>query len=75
MGALPTLYAATAADVSNGDYYGPRGLMGMRGHPKKVRASDSSQDEAMAARLWAASEELTGVRYTQLDEATMSSIV
>jgi len=72
MGALPTLYAATAADVSNGDFYGPRGLMGMRGHPKKAQASDRSQDEAMAARLWTASEELTGIQYSQLDEAIAS---
>lgn len=72
MGALPTLYAATADDVHNGDFFGPRGLMGMRGHPKKAQASDRSQDEAMAAGLWTASEELTGVQYTQLDAATVS---
>ena len=68
MGALPTLYAATAPDVSGGDYYGPSGFMEMRGHPKKVRSNDRSYDEAVAARLWDISEELTGVGYDALSQ-------
>ena len=63
MGALPTLYAAIADDVVNGDYIGPGGLMGMRGYPKKANTTDSAKDEAAAAQLWIASEELTGVSY------------
>jgi NAD(P)-dependent dehydrogenase (short-subunit alcohol dehydrogenase family) len=63
MGALPALYAATAPDVQGGDYYGPRGWGGLRGCPIKVQSSDRSYDTAVAARLWAVSEELTGVRY------------
>ena len=63
MGALPTLYAATAPDVRGGDYYGPGGWQGVRGYPTKVQSSDSSQDRAVAAKLWTVSEELTGVRY------------
>jgi NAD(P)-dependent dehydrogenase (short-subunit alcohol dehydrogenase family) len=63
MGALPTLYAATAPDVQGGDYYGPRNWGGLRGHPTKVQSSDSSYDTAVAAKLWTVSEELTGVRY------------
>jgi hypothetical protein len=63
MGALPTLYAATAPDVRGGDYYGPGGWQGVRGYPTKVRSSDRSYDTAVAARLWTVSEELTGVRY------------
>jgi len=62
-GALPTLLAATGLNVSGGDYYGPRGLGGMRGHPKLVHSSDRSHDFEMADRLWAASEALTGVAY------------
>ncbi len=68
MGALPTLYAATAPDVKGGDYYGPRGFMEMRGYPKKVLSSKRSHDGAVAARLWEVSEELTGVQYHQLTE-------
>ena len=33
MGALPTLYAATAPDVQGGDYYGPSGWRELRGYP------------------------------------------
>jgi NAD(P)-dependent dehydrogenase (short-subunit alcohol dehydrogenase family) len=63
MGALPTLYAATAADVNGCDYIGPLGLFGLRGAPGKVRSSSRSYDPALAARLWQVSEQLTGVRY------------
>jgi NAD(P)-dependent dehydrogenase (short-subunit alcohol dehydrogenase family) len=63
MGALPALYAATAPDVHGGDYYGPGGWQELRGYPTKVRSSDRSHDTAVAARLWAVSEELTGVQY------------
>ena len=61
MGALPALYAATAPDVRGGDYLGPGGFMGLRGHPVRARSSDLSHDPDVAARLWAVSEELTGV--------------
>jgi NAD(P)-dependent dehydrogenase (short-subunit alcohol dehydrogenase family) len=63
MGALPTLYAATAPDVQGGSYYGPGSWGGLRGHPTKVQSSDRSYDTAVAAKLWTVSEELTGVRY------------
>jgi hypothetical protein len=66
MGALPTLYAATAADVSGGDYIGPDGLGELWGHPKKVQSNRRSHDTAAAAKLWELSEKLTGVRYTAL---------
>jgi NAD(P)-dependent dehydrogenase (short-subunit alcohol dehydrogenase family) len=63
MGALPTLYAATASDVRGGEYYGPRGLQ-VWGYPARVRSNNRSYDAAVAARLWEISEELTGVRYS-----------
>jgi len=63
MGALPTLYAATAADVNGCDYIGPVGLLGMRGTPGKIKSSARSYDTSVAARLWQVSEHLTGVRY------------
>lgn len=63
MGALPTLYAATAPDVQGGDYYGPRNWRGLRGPPKKLRSSRGSYDTEVAAKLWVVSEALTGVRY------------
>jgi NAD(P)-dependent dehydrogenase (short-subunit alcohol dehydrogenase family) len=63
MGALPTLYAATAPDVPPGAFVGPDGLGEQRGHPKLVGSSGRSKDEDAAARLWAESERLTGVTY------------
>ena len=63
MGALPIVYAATSPDAQGGEYYGPSGLFGQRGYPKKARSSGASYDEAVAERLWQVSEELTGVRY------------
>ena len=65
MGALPTLYAATAPDVRGGDYIGPDGFMENSGHPKKVTSTARSHDR-QAARLWEISEQLTAVRYAAL---------
>lgn len=62
-GALPSLYAATAADVRGGDYYGPRGWFGMRGAPGRARVPRWARDERIAAGLWQRAEELTGVRF------------
>ena len=63
MGALPTLRAGTDPDVEGGQYYGPDGLGEQRGHPKVVSSSAQSHDEELQHRLWAVSEELTGVTY------------
>jgi NAD(P)-dependent dehydrogenase (short-subunit alcohol dehydrogenase family) len=62
MGALPTLYAATE-DVPGAAYVGPGGLLEQRGHPQLVDMSGAAKDSDAAARLWAASEELTGVSF------------
>jgi hypothetical protein len=65
-GALPMLYAATSPDVRGGEYFGPEGFQEMWGAPKRVVSNGRSQDAAVAARLWALSEELTRVRYEAL---------
>jgi len=62
MGALPTLYAATA-DVPSGSFVGPDGLLESWGHPKPVGSARAARDPEMAAALWDLSEEFTGVRY------------
>ena len=69
-GALPTLYAATAPNVSGGTYYGPNGFMEMKGYPKQVGTHARAKDRAVAARLWEVSEEMTGVAYTLGHPAT-----
>ncbi|OMC18551.1 SDR family NAD(P)-dependent oxidoreductase [Mycobacterium colombiense] len=63
MGALPTLRAATDAAVQGGQYYGPSGFLEQRGRPKLVESSAQSHDEELQRRLWAVSEELTGVKF------------
>ncbi len=62
-GALPQLYAATAPDVSSGDYFGPSGPGQMRGGPKPVGMSAAARDDAAARQVWELSENLTGVTY------------
>ncbi|GAB3460521.1 SDR family NAD(P)-dependent oxidoreductase [Kineococcus endophyticus] len=61
MGALPTLRAATDPAVLGGQYFGPSGAGEARGYPRQVASSDQSHDLAVQRRLWAVSEELTGV--------------
>jgi NAD(P)-dependent dehydrogenase (short-subunit alcohol dehydrogenase family) len=63
MGALPQLRAATDPAVVGAQYYGPDGIGGMRGNPKVVSSSKQSHDVELQRRLWAVSEELTGVVY------------
>ena len=61
-GALPSLYAATAPGIISGDFIGPDGFQQTRGFPRKVGSNRRSRDTGIAARLWAVSEERTGVR-------------
>jgi NAD(P)-dependent dehydrogenase (short-subunit alcohol dehydrogenase family) len=60
-GALPTLRAATDPGAAGGSYYGPAGRRG--GTAVVERSSARSYDTAVAAQLWEASEQLTGVRF------------
>ena len=62
-GALPTLYAATAADVVGGEYFGPGGLAEQYGPPVRVRSNRRSRRPDDAARLWEVSQDLTGVYF------------
>ncbi|GAA0252033.1 hypothetical protein LNAOJCKE_4816 [Methylorubrum aminovorans] len=62
-GALPILYAATAPEAERGGYYGPDGFREVRGYPKPASIAAHALDRAAAARLWALSETLTGVRF------------
>ena len=62
--ALPVLYAATSSSVGSGQYLGPAHLGGLYGPPGVARPSRRARDRELAAALWEASEELTGVRYS-----------
>ncbi|MGI5352292.1 oxidoreductase [Streptomyces sp. CA-250714] len=61
-GALPTLYAATAPGVAPDSFTGPR-LLGWRGAPAPSWRAPWTLSDVAAERLWAASEQLTGVTY------------
>jgi NAD(P)-dependent dehydrogenase (short-subunit alcohol dehydrogenase family) len=63
MGALPTLYAATVADLPGGSYVGPGGFAQQSGYPKVVGSTRAARDPQVASALWERSEKLTGVRF------------
>lgn len=62
-GALPTLYAATAAEAQGGVYYGPIGEQEVRGPLGLATVPAAATDAAAAARLWRITEEITGTRF------------
>ncbi len=61
MGALPQLYATTAPEARGGEYYGPDGFNGMRGHPAVARMTSAARDDLAASRLWDLTVKLTGI--------------
>jgi NAD(P)-dependent dehydrogenase (short-subunit alcohol dehydrogenase family) len=65
-GALPTLYAATSPNAHGGEYIGPDGFGELKGSPVVVQPRPQALDTAVGERLWAVSEELTGVHYPAL---------
>ena len=63
MGALPILRAATDPAAIGGTYYGPGGFGQLTGYPVVVTSSGRSLNSEAQRRLWAESEQLTGVTY------------
>ncbi|MFC4731911.1 SDR family oxidoreductase [Salipiger abyssi] len=62
-GALPALYAGTSLQAEGGAYYGPKGFQHLRGLPGVATPPVASQDEAVAANLWATLERLGRVSF------------
>ena len=60
-GAWGPLYAATEAEP--GSYTGPQRLREQRGPVGPARRQRRARDEQLAQKLWALSEEKTGVSY------------
>jgi NAD(P)-dependent dehydrogenase (short-subunit alcohol dehydrogenase family) len=58
---LPALLAATSPDAADGVLYGPAGPGHLGGAPAAQRLYRPLRDAVAAARVWTASEELTGV--------------
>jgi NAD(P)-dependent dehydrogenase (short-subunit alcohol dehydrogenase family) len=63
VGAQPLVHAAVGADVHSGEYWGPAGLMQLRGPATVVAAEPRAHDRTVAAQLWAASERASGVAF------------
>ena len=63
-GALPTIFAAVSPEVLGGGYYGPKGFQEMRGGDVgDSLVAPQARDMVVAAQLWNACEELTGIDY------------
>jgi NAD(P)-dependent dehydrogenase (short-subunit alcohol dehydrogenase family) len=60
-GLLPALYAAVSPEARGGGFYGPRGFLHLTGAPAEQRPYKNLADAAAAARIWAISEQLSGV--------------
>ncbi|MFD7920995.1 SDR family NAD(P)-dependent oxidoreductase [Streptomyces sp. NPDC059740] len=58
-GAWPVVRAVLDGEVAGGQLWGPR-VFGLRGVPRREPVLPHMADPAVAARLWAASSELTG---------------
>jgi len=67
-GALPTLFAATSPEATPGGYYGPSGFQELKGYPVPAKITAAAKDVALAKRLWAESERLTGVTFGALSD-------
>ncbi|WP_116051101.1 oxidoreductase [Amycolatopsis palatopharyngis] len=61
MGTLPQLYAATAPGVAGGEYVGPDGPRGLRGHPTIVSPLRRALPAESGSGLWELTARLTGI--------------
>lgn len=60
---LPALAAATAKEAQGGQFWGPSGFQHLAGAPGLQRLYTPLEDLDQARRIWATSEELTGVSF------------
>jgi protochlorophyllide reductase len=59
MGALPQLYAATAAEAEPMAFYGPGGAGNLKGYPSRCRIAKQALNTESRERLWQISAELS----------------
>lgn len=62
-GALPGIRACLDPEAKSGEYYGPSGVMQLKGHPVVVSAASKANNAEDATALWSKSEELTKVKF------------
>lgn len=63
VGALPTLYAATASGVQSGEYFGPSGFNYFCGHPALEEPVNQSKSPEAGEKLWVESERLAKLSF------------
>jgi len=64
MGALPSLYAATASNVEQGAFYGPSGKLRLKGWPRLEKPDPKRVTPEVARKLWGLSEDLIGIKFS-----------
>ena len=70
-GALPTLRAATDLKVQSLDYFGPDGMLQMRGYPRLQAMPPAARRQADVDELWRCSLDLCGLKESQLFETVV----
>lgn len=65
-GALPTLFAGTALEVTPGGYYGPHALGEIRGYPAPAKVPEKATDASVSNQLWDISAKLANVQWRSL---------
>lgn len=63
IGVLAGARATTDPTAKGGGYYGPAGPSQLTGYPVVVGSNAQSRDRSVQDRLWAASEQATGIAY------------
>ena len=67
-GALPTLFAATAAEAEPMGYYGPNGFYELIGPVAPAYVAPQAKNTAVARKLWDVSEKLTAVPWPTVEK-------
>lgn len=62
--AKPILLAALDKNIEGGEYFGPIGLLDMKGPPGIANRTEYSKDPAVANQLWKLSEKMTGESFS-----------
>ena len=62
-GSEATLFAATNQKATEYIYWGPTGIIEMRGRTGKAKINKKAQNKETAKRLWSISEKMTGVKF------------
>jgi hypothetical protein len=57
------LFAATSPKVAPSGYCGPKNMSEMKGLVTEAKIAPQAKDQAVAARLWDISEQLTSVHF------------